>query len=191
MALILLQPGTTTIFGTNKNTWPPEPGWLNQLNEQDRLTLGKQPCFELLSLQHGMQQQLSNDVSNSARTSGRPVITPFTCVKKLDASSVKLYDYFLRAEPLGKSIEEPTRIFMYNNQGGKMVKTMTFFLRDALITEIELQTLSDDLPTEQFKLDFTEIIWEYTVPAASESANTISSGWSVARNRPIGGSFSK
>ena len=60
-------------------------------------------------------------------------------------------------------------------------------LRDAIISEIQFQSHPDDMPTEQFKLNFTEILWTYTVqlPDLSSGGN-LKAGWSLLRNRPIG-----
>ena len=125
--------------------------------------------------------------SNSARTSGRPVITEFTCVKYVDKSSVKFYEYCLRAQPLGKDKENPTVIYICRSSGDKVANIMTIALRDAIISEIQFQSHPDDMPTEQFKLNFTEILWTYTVQTANTGrAGSLSSGWSLARNRHIG-----
>jgi type VI secretion system secreted protein Hcp len=134
-----------------------------------------------------MKQQITTDVSNSARTSGRPIITEFTCTKYVDKTSVKFYDYCLRAQPLGKGKSQPTKLYIARNSGTKTANILTFQLRDAIISEIQFQSHPDDMPTEQFKLNFTEILWTYTVQTADTgTAGNIATGWSVARNRPIG-----
>jgi type VI secretion system secreted protein Hcp len=125
-------------------------------------------------------------VSNSARTSGRPIITEFTCVKYVDKTSVKLYDMALRAQPLGVDKTQPTKLYIARNSGDQTANIMTIWLRDAMISEIQLQTHPDDMPTEQFKLNFTEILWFYTVQLAdTKILGKRASGWSLARNRPI------
>jgi len=144
-------------------------------------------CIELVSLHQGMKQQVTTDVSNSARTSGRPVITEFTCVKYIDATSVKLVDLCLRAQPLGSGAAQPTKIHIARKSGDKTSNIITIALRDALISEIQLQTHPNDMPTEQFKLNFTEILWSYSVQQADgQSGAQHTTGWSLARNRPIG-----
>jgi type VI secretion system secreted protein Hcp len=165
MDLILLRPGDPALFpgrdGGSVITTIPDAG----------------QCIELVSLHQGMKQQVTTDVSNSARTSGRPIITEFTCVKYVDQVSVKLYDYCLRAKPLGEGKDRPTTLYIVRNSGDQATTIMTFALRDALISEIQFQSHPDDMPTEQFKLNFTEILWSYGSQAAA--------GWSLARNRPI------
>lgn len=185
MDLILLQPGNTEVFGGDPNSWTKGGSLIDNVDRDKILDLGQ--CIELVSIHQGMKQQVTTDVSNSARTSGRPVITEFTCVKYVDKTSVKFYEYCLRAEPLGKGQKQPTKIYICRNSGDKTANIMTFTLRDALISEIQFQSHPDDMPTEQFKLNFTEILWDYTVQNADTSrAGKKSSGWSLARNRVIG-----
>ena len=184
MDLILLQPGNKTIFGSNdfNGSIDAGPGGLD-----DPIAGQLGHCIELVSVHQGLKQQVTTDVSNSARTSGRPIITEFTCVKYVDRTSAKFYELCLRAEPLGKGKDQPTRIHILRNSGDKTANVISFHLRDALISEVQLQSHPDDMPTEQFKLNFTEILWECTAQNADGSrAVTELSGWSLARNRPIG-----
>lgn len=187
MDLILLQPGDQTLFGAG-SPWDWKNGeslidnqWRDSLTMKD---LGR--CVEMVSVHQGMKQQMTTDVSNSARTSGRPIISEFTCVKYADKISVKLYDLCLRAKPLDTESTPPTRIYICRNTGDQTSVIMTMFLRAAMISEIQFQTHPDDMPTEQFKLNFAEILWQHTVQRVDSSiGGTISAGWSLARNRPI------
>jgi type VI secretion system secreted protein Hcp len=184
MDLILLQPGNSEVFG-GANSWDNGGSLIDNEWRDSVLDLGQ--CLELVSMHQGMKQQITTDVSNSARTSGRPVITEFTLVKYVDKTSVKFYEYCLRAEPLGKGKDQPTKLYIARNSGDKTANIITISLRDAIISEIQLQSHPDDMPTEQFKLNFTEILWTYTVQKADTgTAGNLSTGWSIARNRPIG-----
>ena len=187
MNLILLEPGNgELVFG--KATDGSNGGSLIDTAWSDAAAFqGMRQCIELVSLHQGMKQQVMTDVSNAARTSGRPVITEFTCVKYVDQTSVKLYELCLRAEPLGRGAAQPTKLYIARNSGDKTVNIITISLRDALISEIQLQTHPDDMPTEQFKLNFTEILWSHSVQRADgQPAAQNTTGWSLARNRPIG-----
>jgi type VI secretion system secreted protein Hcp len=187
MDLILLQPGNEEIFGGEKNDWKTGGSLIDGEWRDQILEIAAKPCIELVSIHQGMKQQVTTDVSNSARTSGRPIITEFTCVKYVDKTSVKFYDYCLRANPLGQGKDKPTKLYICRNSGDSTANIMTFWLRDALISEIQFQSHPDDMPTEQFKLNFTEILWEFSVQLADTTrAGKKSSGWSLARNRPIG-----
>ena len=190
MDLILLQPGNKAIFGGD-NSWANGGSLIDNLDDTwqgfkpPSSNIGQ--CFELVSVHQGMKQQVTTDVSNSARTSGRPIITEFTCVKYVDKTSVKLYEYCLRAEPLGKGASEATIIYILRNSGDKTANILTMKLRDALVSEIQFQSHPDDMPTEQFKLNFTEILWTYTIQTADmKTPGSMHAGWSLARNRTIG-----
>lgn len=205
MDLILLQPGDTSLInpvsawnqggslispiaGTpSQNTWKATDPIMSKVADGNAALLPGQ-FIELVSVHQGMKQQMTTDVSNSARTSGRPIITEFTCVKYVDKLSVKLFDLCLRAKPLGAGAANPTMIYVLRNSGDKVANILTMALRDAMISEIQFQTKPDDMPTEQFKLNFTEVIWTYTVQNAdATTAGQVPAGWSLARNCPIGG----
>ncbi|WP_026971607.1 type VI secretion system tube protein Hcp [Aliagarivorans marinus] len=144
-------------------------------------------CVELVSINQGLQQQVTTDVSNSARTSGRPIISDFTCVKYVDVASPKMYDYCLRAKPLDSDSGSPTMIFVLRNSGDQLNIIMRFELRLALISEIQFQSHPNDMATEQFKLNFTEITWHHQLQGPGmQNKGTMAAGWSIAKNRPIG-----
>lgn len=186
MDVILLEPGEPKAVFSTPDGWATGASLSdNAWRDADALKhLG--PCLELVSLHQGMKQQMTTDVSNAARTSGRPIITEFTCVKYVDQASVKLYDMCLRAQALGTTDKQPTKLHIARNAGDKTASLMTIWLRDAMISEIQLQTHADGMPTEQFKLNFTEILWRFTVPMGDANvADQRVAGWSLARNRPI------
>ena len=144
-------------------------------------------CVELVSINQGLQQQVTTDVSNSARTSGRPIVSDFTCVKYVDVSSPKMYDYCLRAKTLDTESSAPTVIYVLRNSGDQLNIIMRFELRLALISEIQFQSHPNDMATEQFKLNFTEITWIHQLQGPGmQNKGTMAAGWSIAKNRPIG-----
>lgn len=181
MDMILLQPGDPDILGRDPSDAPAWP------SDSRPLDGGLDPTrsLELISISQGMKQQMTTDVSNNARTSGRPVISDFTCSKYVGQHSPRFYDCCLRARPLGVGALQPTFIYFLRSQGGMPTPTpvMVISLRDAVISEIQLQSEAVDMPIEQFKLNFTEILWRYTLDAHD---GAISTGWSVMHNRPIG-----
>lgn len=174
MNLILLQPGDPGVLGdagsaTDRSGWPADGPTGN--------------CIEIVSLHQGLKQQMSTDVANGARTSGRPIVTELTLVKYVDPHSATFYDHCLRAAPLGRGADQPTLLYVIRNTGDRAVCLMTIALRDAIVSEIQLQTQPDDLPTEQFKLNFTEIVW--TSGGQQDANAAAAAGWSLAKNRPV------
>jgi type VI secretion system secreted protein Hcp len=187
MDLILLEPGDPElVLGKKKSDWTTADSQIGEQWRDNALFKEIGPCLQLVSMYQGMKQQMTTDVANSARTSGRPVITEFTCVKHTDRTSVKLYDLCLRAKPLGSGDKQPTKLHFARRASDQTVNLMTIWLRDAMVSEIQLQTEPGDAPTERFKLNFTEILWFYdTQLVGTDPADKSSAGWSLARNRPI------
>jgi type VI secretion system secreted protein Hcp len=182
MDLILFQPGDQSILS----------GDGSQVDNSSWLADGPTGlCIEIVSLHQGMKQQVTTDVSNNARTSGRPVVTEFTLVKYVDQTSVKLYEYCLGAKLLGSGAGAPSILYIARESGGKTMNIIKIQLKDALISEIQLQTHPNDMPTEQFKLNFTEVIWTHTLQLNNMSSKGVkTAGWSLAKNAPIAGAFS-
>jgi type VI secretion system secreted protein Hcp len=176
MDLILFQPGNPDF--SPKTSYDHQTGgsWMDQSFSNGDATLPSGKWIELVSLHQGMKQQ----------NNGHPVITEFTCVKYVDAVSVKMYELCLRAETLGKGAEEPSRIYIARNSGDKRANIMTIELRDATITEIQFQSHPDDMPTEQFKINFAEIIWTYNTQNTDTTIKgSIKTGWSFIKNQLI------
>jgi type VI secretion system secreted protein Hcp len=181
--LILLQPGDGDFFDSAGGTGD---GLISGQTDLSGLIEGTGPTIELISMHQSMKQQVTTDVSNPARTFGRPAISDLTCAKYMDAHSVRLYECCLRAKPLDKSGGAPTRIYVLRNSGDQVVNVMTLAIRGAIVTEIEAQSHPDDMLTEQFRLNFTDIVWTYEMAGfGGASPGTLTSGWSVVRNRPI------
>ena len=184
MDLVLLKPGLDSLSGASLID-----GDL-ALPEVGDIKLEK--CIELVSSHFGMKQQMTTDVSNSARTSGRPALNDITAVKYLDKTSPLLYKHCLSATPIDDG-ENPTQIFLCRNSNEKsgasiIANIMTIKLWNCMISSIEAQSHPNDMATEQITLNFTDIEW---VTSHQESnAKTTGSfvySWSVKRNRgPMG-----
>ncbi len=141
-------------------------------------------CIELVSMHHGMKQQITTDVSNRARTSGRPNISDITCVKYTDYSSPKFFEYCLKAKPIGADKNIST-IYILRNSGTATTNIITFELKNAIISHIEFQSHPNDMPTEQFMLNFTAIRWTCNVQKNDVTAGgSITTAWNVSANVP-------
>lgn len=105
-----------------------------------------------------------------------PPAAAFTVVKPVDALSVKLYEFCLRAKPLGEGRERPTYLHRVSNG----VLMFTVALRDAAITDIQLQGQADGSTVERLTLNPSEMLWTYY-----SGAGTLHSGWSTLLKEPI------
>lgn len=82
--------------------------------------------------------------------------------------------------------DPPSYIYIMRNSGDQLSNILTFMLRDALISEIQFQSHPDDMPTEQFKLNFTEIVWQHAIQMPdTKTSGHVSAGWSLMSNRAI------
>jgi len=181
MDMNLFQPGDKEIFGGvphwNGAPAPIDAQWQN-------LIPNPETCISLLTIQQAMSQLLATDPGNSARASGRPAIKDIGCSKVPDPISVRFYEYLLRAKPLGQGKAQPSNLYVIRNSGSGNASLLIISLRDALLSSMQLQTQADGNSTEQFSLNFTEVIWTH-VSRNGGAENRFTSGWSLVRNRPI------
>jgi type VI secretion system secreted protein Hcp len=105
-----------------------------------------------------------------------PPAAAFTVVKPVDALSVRLYEFCLRAKPLGEGHDRPSYLHRVSNG----VLMFSIALRDAVISEIQLQTQADGSTVERLTLNPSEMLWTYY-----SGAGTLHAGWSTLQNRPI------
>jgi type VI secretion system secreted protein Hcp len=178
MDLVLLKPGLADLAGAS-------------LIDGELVDAGDDlsGCIELVSMHFGMKQQMTTDVSNAARTSGRPVLADITAVKYLDKTSPLLYKHCLSAAPIDDG-STPTQIFLCRNAnidgGGDSIigNIMTVKLWNCMISGVEAQSHPNDMATEQITLNYTDIEW--TTSHQDSQAKITGSfvySWSVARNR--------
>ena len=147
-------------------------------------------CIELVSCNYGFSQQMTTDVSNQARTSGRPNVHDMTIVKYLDVVSPVLYRYALSATPLDDGGDSPTEVYLCRNpnQDGDdniIATIMTISLSNCMISSVQAQSHPNDIATEQFTLNFTDIKWAANFQGvdATSQAGALVYQWSVAKNR--------
>lgn len=160
MDLILFQPG--------------DPGFFKGLLAADASGGLINDRFKPLQLGQFIELvSVSQGINNPTQITVKPIITEFTCVKYLDKTSVRLYDYCLRAQALGTGEKQPSYLYILRNSGDQTANIMTIKLRDAIVTEIQFQTNPNDMPTEQFKLSFTEILWTYSMQAGDIKSGEI------------------
>ncbi|MBL4672126.1 MAG: type VI secretion system tube protein Hcp, partial [Arenicella sp.] len=137
MDLVLLQPGNPDIISGSGEGGSLIEGTVNMVDGIDLAG-----CVELLSYHYSMKQQMTTDVSNSARTSGRPDLTDITCVKYYDKTSTSFYKHCLVGKPIDTGDpSNPTRLFLLRNAPGDddnstVANIMTIEMQNAMISSI-------------------------------------------------------
>jgi type VI secretion system secreted protein Hcp len=168
--LILLTVGDTSFSGGFSSTEGAK-------ENSDKIFDGS---IELVSMHFGMKQQITTDVSNVARAQGRPDFSDITLVRYTDKSSIFFYEACLMEKPIGSG-DDVSRISVlrkeYDNDRANILFTIE--LTNAMVAEIETQSHPNDMTTEQIKLNFTNIKWNYHSPQSDASFS-----WSLAENRP-------
>lgn len=171
-----------------------DPSWLSKIDETIQISGDDiSGCMELVSCNYGMHQQMTTDVSNQARTSGRPNLNDITVVKYLDTASPLLYKACLGARPIDDSINggDPTKIYLCRNSNYEgdeniIASIVTLELHNCMVSSVQAQSHPNDMATEQITLNFTEIHWTATYQnMGAMSDGNLEFGWSVARNRSI------
>ena len=155
MDLVLLKPGNQDVFAELSGSLID-----NELFGDDGEELTG--CIELVSCNFGMQQQMTTDVSNSARTSGRPNLHDVTIVKYLDKASPRLYQVCLGAQPIDEGEDEPTKIFLcrnsnYDGDDNIIAPIMTISLWNCMVSSLQAQSHPNDMATEQLTLSTSPI----------------------------------
>lgn len=165
MDLVLLKPGLEELAGAS-------------LIDGEVMESGEDlsGCIELVSLGYGFKQQMTTNVSNAARTSGRPDMEDVTVVKYIDKSSPLLYKHMLSATPIDNGTD-PTQLFVCRNanmdgDGASIIgNIISIKLYNTMISSIETQSHPNDMATEQLTLNFTDIEW--TTSDQYSQANTV------------------
>jgi type VI secretion system secreted protein Hcp len=134
--------------------------------------------LELLSFSHGVAMQITGDISNSERTSGRPNHTDMTVTKYLDAASPVLNQACCE----GKAFPE-VNIIIGRNDGGRAVELMRYVLKGVLISSISVGGGGGDRPVETLTLNYNQITWRFTAQKPEVDSPKVTEGkWDLESN---------
>ncbi|AGI24846.1 Hcp family type VI secretion system effector [Pseudomonas sp. MT3] len=148
----------------------------------DSLLAGFEDKIEIMSYSHNVAMQVTNDVSNSERTSGKPHIGEFTLTKFVDTSTPTLNEYCCS----GKAI--PTAILTIGRNAaegdGKVMPFITYTLNNVVLSNVSVSGGAGGKPVETLSLNFTKIKWELTAQKDDGSKEgTAASTWDMAANK--------
>jgi type VI secretion system secreted protein Hcp len=134
--------------------------------------------IELLSYSHSLSQQVTNDQSNTKRTSGKPNIHDFTVTKFQDLSTCKLIDACLKAAPI------PTlKMTVGQNDNGKVTKLFTYEMTNALVSSYSVGGGGSGKPHETVTFNFTAITWTYVQQQSEvKEGGNLPVTWNLATN---------
>ena len=142
---------------------------------------GYKDKMELLSFSHGVAMQMTGDISNSERTSGRPNHQDMTVTKYLDSASPVLYQNCCE----GKTFPQ-VDIIVGRNDSGKIVELIRYTLKNVLISSVSVGGGGGDKPVETLTLNYGQITWQFSSPKRDEegAVQPVKAGWNLQTNRP-------
>ncbi len=143
---------------------------------------GYKEKIEIMSYSHNVAMQVTNDVSNTERTSGKPHIGELTVTKFVDTSTPLLNQYCCT----GKSIKEAKLTIGRNaaEDDGKIMPFLIYTLSNVVLSNVSVSGGSGGKPVETLSLNFTKIKWELTAQKDDATKKGTSAAvWDLTANK--------
>ncbi|ASG64223.1 type VI secretion effector protein (Hcp) [Kluyvera genomosp. 3] len=139
---------------------------------------GFEKQIEIMSYSHNVAMQVTNDVSNTERTSGRAHVGEMSMTKFVDLSTPTLNEYCCSGRVI------PTAVLtLCRNDNGNMLPFIVYTFTNAIISHLSVSGGSGGKPVETLSLNFTKIKWEITAQKlGGEKEGNASSVWDLAQN---------
>lgn len=140
---------------------------------------GFQDKIELLSYSHGVAMQVTGDVSNTERTSGRPNHQDVTVTKYLDRASPTLNQSCCE----GKVLKTIT-VTVGRNDAGKIIPLIVYALENSILSSVSVGGGNGDKPVETITINYSKITWTYN-PQKEEGGKEgeVKGVWDVSANK--------
>lgn len=139
---------------------------------------GFEKKIELLSFSHGVAMQVTGDVSNTERTSGRPNHQDFTGTKYMDKASPKLNQLLCKGAILGT-----VKITVGRNDKGAILALMLYELENAVLSSLSVGGGSGDKPVETLTINYSKITWTYNAQKEEGGKEgEVKASWDVSTN---------
>ncbi|MBD0319855.1 MAG: type VI secretion system tube protein Hcp [Gemmatimonadetes bacterium] len=137
--------------------------------------------IELMSFSHGLTMQVTGDVRNTERTSGKPRHQDFHVTKYMDKSSPLLNQKLCQAQDLGDVV-----ITVGRNDNGTVIPLIIYTLQKAVLSSVSVGGGGGDKPVESVSINYGAIKWDYTAQKeAGGKDGTVSGSWDVAANKTV------
>jgi type VI secretion system secreted protein Hcp len=140
---------------------------------------GYEKQIEVLSYSHGVAMQVTGDVSNTERTSGKPRMQDFHVTKYIDKSTPLINQKCCEATNLGE-----VQLTVGRNDAGAVIPFIVYTLSDVVISSVSVGGGGGDKPVESLSLNFSGIKWDYTAQKEAGGKDGVVAGsWDVAANK--------
>ena len=139
---------------------------------------GSETQIELLSFSHGVAMQITGDVSNTERTSGKPNHQDFTVTKYLDQASPKLNEACCKGDNF-TSVE----VTVARNDKGALLPLIKYTLKNVVLSSVSIGGGGGDKPVETVTLNYNHITWDFhTQKAEGAEQGHVDTKWDLAKN---------
>lgn len=140
---------------------------------------GYEKKIELLSYSHGVAAQVTGDVSNTERTSGRPMHQDFNVSKYIDRTTPTLNQNCCE----GKAFATAT-ITVGRNDAGVVIPLIVYTLTNVVISSVSVGGGGGDKPVENLSLNYASITWDFsTQKEEGGKEGTIQGKWDLSTNQ--------
>ena len=135
--------------------------------------------IELLSFSHGVAMQITGDISNTERTSGKPNHQDFTITKYLDQSSPKLNEACCKGDNFTSC-----EVVVGRNDKGAVIPLIKYTLKNVVLSSVSIGGGGGDKPVETVTMNYNHITWDFhTQKAEGAEAGHIPGKWDLAMNK--------
>jgi type VI secretion system secreted protein Hcp len=139
---------------------------------------GFEKKIEVLSFSHGVAMQVTGDVSNTERTSGKPIHQDLHLTKYVDKTTPLLNQHCCE----GKSFPTVT-MTIGRNDAGTLIPLIIYTLTNAIISSVSVGGGGGDKPVESFSLNYAKIQWEFaTQKEEGGKEGTVQGKWDLTTN---------
>jgi type VI secretion system secreted protein Hcp len=135
--------------------------------------------MELFSYSHGIAQNVTANVSNKDRTTGRPIHQDFAVTKDVDQTSPSLLQACNEAK-----VYPEVLITVGRNDNGTILKLFTYKMEDCIISSISVSGGGGGKPIESITFNYAKIEWTYFAEKEEGGAGgSAVAKWDVSLNK--------
>jgi len=135
--------------------------------------------IEIMSFSHNVAMQVTNDVSNTERTSGRAHVGEMSLTKFVDVATPALNLNCCSGKMMSEAV-----LTLCRNDNETVLPFIIYTMSNVLISHISVSGGSGGKPVETMSLNFSKIKWEITtqkMEGVKEGANA--SVWDMSMNK--------
>lgn len=139
---------------------------------------GYEGKIELLGYSHSVSMNVTGDVSNTERTTGKPMHQDFAVSKYIDQATPTLNQACCE----GKTYDTIT-VTVGRNDAGAIIPLITYTLTNAIISSISVSGGAGGKPVESLSLNYGAITWDFaTQKEEGGPEGTVEGKWDVSAN---------